>query len=615
MSLTKVTYSMIEGAFTNVLDFGASSSASAAANLAAFNLAIASTPVGGTLFVPAGAATYLIDTSGGLSSAIEIDKRMTIYLEGTLQPSFQAIQANPPTIFYITADYVTLTGTGVLKGDGTTNSVNTGSDATLPSLVRVTGDYFTMTGLTVDTPFKVGIHLVGANSAKITENNFTGGPTVYTDTAYFGVRISNGDRHIVSNNQFFPSGTGGMYVQCIFSSNGNECVYESNVAHKPYEKLVYLNGNYNIVNGNTVIGNTSTIPGTNQTGTVGVVYRCDGAYNKITNNFSNYGGGAAVRFGGGNDISNNTFLNCGQSAIAVFNGTSAFDYTSICDNICVCGNLAGIYVTDGIYISADVGSSKQLMISGNIVKGFAPTNPIANVPVWQATTTYGIATVKPTTPNGFYYITNGGVSAGTEPTWPTSTGATVTDGTVTWTAAQVSTGTASIRIIAPNGSVGQINEQVIISNNTVRDTRVGIVTDYMENSMVSNNELYVTTQGIVEFNANYNKYRYNRVEGSVTVGIGSISATTKGEGNTYNGTDIVVDSQMGAGTAAYTVPNAEINVASNAYVVVTAANQTAATFMATHGIYATLSVPNVIVRSGSGTNFAGTEIFRIHAIQ
>lgn len=613
MALTKVTNSMIEGAFTNVLDFGASSSASAAANLAAFKLAVAATPIGGTLFIPVDAGTYSIDTSGGLSTAIEIDKRMAIYLEGSLQPSFQAIQANPPTIFYVTADYVTLTGTGILKGDGTTNSVNTGSDATLPSLVRVTGDYFTMTGVTVDTPFKVGIHLVGANNSKITENNFTGGPTVYTDTAYFGVRISNGDRHIVSNNQFFPSGDGGMYVQCIFSSNGNECVYESNVAHKPYEKLVYLNGDYNIVNGNTVIGNPSTIPGTNQTGTVGVVYRCDGAYNKITNNFSNYGGGAAARFGGGNDISNNTFLNCGQGAIAVFSGTSVFDYTSICDNICVCGNLAGVYVTDGIYISADVGTSKQLMVSGNIVKGFAPTDPVANVPVWQAGTTYGIAIVKPTTPNGFYYATNGGVSGGTEPTWPTSTGLTVTDGTVTWTAAQVSTSTASIRILAPGG--GQINEQVIISNNTVRDTRVGIVTDYMENSMVSNNELYVTAQGIVEFNANYNKYHYNRIEGSVTVGIGSISATTRGEGNSYNGTDIIVDSLMGSGTAAYTVPNTEINVASNAYVVVTAANQAAATFLATHGIYTTLSVPNVIVRSGSGTNFAGTEIFRIHAIQ
>lgn len=610
MSLTKVTNSMIQDAAVNVRDFGASSSASAAANLTAFKAAVTATPVGGTLFIPADVSTYVINTSGGLSSAIEINKRITIYLEGTLQPNFQAIQANPPTIFYITADYVTLIGTGILKGDGTTNSVNTGTDATVPSLVRVTGDYFTMTGLTVDTPFKVGIHLVGSDNGKITENNFTGGPTTYTDTAYFGVRISNGNRHIVSNNQFFPSATGGMYVQCIFTSNGNQSVFEGNVAHKPYEKLVYLNGSYNVVNGNTVIGNPSIIPGTNQTGTVGGVYRCDGAYNKITNNFSNYGGGAAARFGGGNDISGNTFLNCGQSAIAIFSGTSAFDQTKICNNTCVCGNLPGVYITDGIYISADVGTSKQFLVSGNIVNGFAPANPAVNIPVWQASTAYGIATVKPTVANGFYYIaSNSGTSGSIEPTWPTSTGLTVVDGTITWVAQQISLSTASIRI------VGLLNQEVMISNNSISNTRIGITTDYMENSMVCNNQIYVSAQGLIEFNAANNQYRYNRVVGTISVGIGSVSASTRGEGNTYNGTDIVADVAVSGGTDAYVVPNTTLNVASNAYVMVTAANAAAATFISDHGIYTSVLPPNVTIRSGDSTLYAGTEIFRIHAIQ
>jgi len=610
MALTKVTYSMIQDAAVNVRDFGASSSASAAANLTAFQAAVTATPVGGTLFIPTDASTYVIDTSGGLSAAIEINKRMTIWLEGTLRPSFQAIQANPPTIFYITANYVTLTGTGILKGDGTTNSVNTGNDSTVPSLIRVTGDYFTMTGLTVDTPFKVGVHLVGSDNSKITENNFTGGPTTYTDTAYFGIRISNGNRNIVSNNQFFPSATGGMYVQCIFTSNGNQSIFEGNVAHKPYEKLVYLNGSYNIVNGNTVIGNSSTIPGTNQTGTVGVVYRCDGAYNKITNNFSNYGGGAAARFGGGNDISGNTFLNCGQGAIAIFSGTSAFDATTVCNNICICGNLPGVYITDGIYISADVGTSKQFVVSNNIVNGFAPADPVVNIPVWQANTAYALAVVKPTSPNGFYYIaTNAGTSGATEPTWPTSSGLTVVDGTITWVAQQVSLSTGSIRI------VGQLNQEVMISNNSISNTRIGIVTDYMENSMVCNNQIFVSAQGLIEFNAANNQYRYNRVEGTVSVGIGSVSASTRGEGNTYNGTDIVADVTVAGGTDAYVVPNTTLNVASNAYVMVTAANDDAAIFLKDHGIYTSVLPPNVTIRSGDSTLYAGTEVFRVHLIQ
>jgi len=42
-------------------------------------------------------------------------------------------------------------------------------------------------------------------------------------------------------------------------------------------------------------------------------------------------------------------------------------------------------------------------------------------------------TVSPTTPNGFLYrVTDNGTSGGTEPTWPTTLGSTVVDGTVTW---------------------------------------------------------------------------------------------------------------------------------------------------------------------------------------
>lgn len=45
------------------------------------------------------------------------------------------------------------------------------------------------------------------------------------------------------------------------------------------------------------------------------------------------------------------------------------------------------------------------------------------------------AYVRPITPNGFEYeCTTGGQSAHDEPEWPTTVAATVTDGSVTWTA-------------------------------------------------------------------------------------------------------------------------------------------------------------------------------------
>lgn len=53
---------------------------------------------------------------------------------------------------------------------------------------------------------------------------------------------------------------------------------------------------------------------------------------------------------------------------------------------------------------------------------------------WQASTAYVVGNVRrKTTDNGHAYIcVVAGTSAGTEPTWPTTPGATVTDGTVTW---------------------------------------------------------------------------------------------------------------------------------------------------------------------------------------
>jgi len=56
-------------------------------------------------------------------------------------------------------------------------------------------------------------------------------------------------------------------------------------------------------------------------------------------------------------------------------------------------------------------------------------------PTWQASTAYSLGDyVTPTTLNNFIYeCTTAGTSGTTEPVWPTTDGATVTDGTVEWT--------------------------------------------------------------------------------------------------------------------------------------------------------------------------------------
>jgi endoglucanase Acf2 len=62
-------------------------------------------------------------------------------------------------------------------------------------------------------------------------------------------------------------------------------------------------------------------------------------------------------------------------------------------------------------------------------------------PVWQSNHAYSTGSpVQPTVSNGFYYIpTPGGTSGSTEPTWPTTEGATVTEGSMVWMAHSLTT--------------------------------------------------------------------------------------------------------------------------------------------------------------------------------
>lgn len=493
--------------YKSVKDFGASSSATAAENLLAFNAAVTATPTGGTLIIPVDSSFYLIDTTGGRSAAVMVNKSMHIVFEGDVKASFGDIQANPPTIFNVSADNVTFSGTGSIIGDGTVNSVNTGTDATIPTLVYVTGDDFHMTGVLIDTPHKVGVHIVGCFRAVITGNRFTGGPTAYSDTAHFGIRCFSSGGHIIANNQFYPDAAGGMYVQCIFFSSTSNSVIEGNIATRPYEKLVYNSGSYNVITGNFVLGNPGTVPGTNAVGTIGAVYRCDGAYNKVTNNYSLYGGGVAVRYGAGNDVSGNQIMEAGQSGIVVFEGLGAFDYTTIRNNTIVNGNLSGVTLGAGISIAPGVATNKYLDISHNIIKGYSVTDPIVNVATWTGATVYPtVSLTKPTVSNSRYYsTTTGGTSGATEPVWPTTPGATIVDGTITWTALAFD-GAAAIQL---NG--GFAYSLINISHNIIDDAVTGIATTDVNTSTISFNIINAGTTGIIETTGSANKYEFNYV--------------------------------------------------------------------------------------------------------
>jgi len=79
-------------------------------------------------------------------------------------------------------------------------------------------------------------------------------------------------------------------------------------------------------------------------------------------------------------------------------------------------------------------AGRQLQAQSNPGTDQIALTPTDILPEWVASTAYSLGdTAEPTVDNTYRYsVTVAGTSSGTEPTWPTSIGSTVVDGTVTW---------------------------------------------------------------------------------------------------------------------------------------------------------------------------------------
>lgn len=93
-----------------------------------------------------------------------------------------------------------------------------------------------------------------------------------------------------------------------------------------------------------------------------------------------------------------------------------------------------VYTSDeslDAYLNVHAASTQMCACSAQPTTYYEGCDPNA----WAATTAYSLnAAVRPTARNGFVYqCTTAGTSSGTEPTWPTTAGGSVTDGTVVWT--------------------------------------------------------------------------------------------------------------------------------------------------------------------------------------
>nr|WP_294811015.1 right-handed parallel beta-helix repeat-containing protein [uncultured Sphingomonas sp.] len=511
----------------SLADYGVSPTNTAAENLVRFKKAVAACPPGARLRLPPTAPLACqMDTSGGLSAAVVIDKRIHLVIDGDLKATHSVVQNNPPFILNITAEGVTVSGTGRIIGDGTINDTNTGTDETMPGLIRVAADDFTMTGVEIVSPPKTGLLLYQCYRARIVGAKFTGGPTAYSDTSYFAIRANGGGSHVFDGNRFYPDAKGGMFVQCIVLNTTRDCIVTGNTALRPYEKLVYGFGDRNIASHNIVVGNTGFIPGTNIGGTITSVIRFHGNDNKIDGNLTSHcAGGAQCMDGGGNEITNNQFLLCGQTGISAYRAN--LERTKVSNNRCTYGALPGFVTGDGIRLYANDGPSRFLSVDGNTCIGFSTADPVANVAAWKGNTLFPkVSLIKPIKGNGRYYIIrgSGGRSGSTEPVWPSAPGATVIDGDLTWVAVPYEGGQAEIKV--EGAGVGkEIAESMFLNNNT-SGGGYGLVTNYVVDSKISLNKCNASLWGLVENNGARNRWEWNDILGTSNLGVQNLAPTS-----------------------------------------------------------------------------------------
>jgi hypothetical protein len=154
---------------------------------------------------------------------------------------------------------------------------------------------------------------------------------------------------------------------------------------------------------------------------------------KITESETEFTTGHGIQFPGhaSNQVTATKLFNSYAHGLCVTGGTGELTFAGV--------DLQQINL-DSIHLESQTGVIYNGVIAQSGFVNSSSSIQVANNAPWAANHAYnnfrssGIAnTVNPSTPNGFVYACYAaGTSAGSEPTWPTTPGQKVTDGSVTW---------------------------------------------------------------------------------------------------------------------------------------------------------------------------------------
>ena len=383
---------MIEGAYFNALDYGAVGDGTTD-SAAAIQAAINDMSAGDTLVIPSQSSYYIVDASN-TSEAVQVNKSINIIIDGEIRSTNSTSQANPATIFYVTVDGVSFSGSGTLRGPGTYSYATATANAQWSSLIYVyNADNVSVDGLHFVNPPQGSLYVYASNFVSVTNCTFNGGPTFATITGEHShaniFSYGGGNNWVVSGNIFeYDTATGGSAVQHIL--NVTDAVPESwvvsdNSFFSPHEHCTYLYLNNSVIADN--VFRYTNLAAEQQ----GSALKMGGDYNTITGNtiFNCDKGGIDVISPRFTVISNNAIENCGGVGINVDNNTAilhALDGNVISSNY-IDGNgsvFQGIRYSFDTTYGTDNGAVGGKILSNTIVNYGSSTASRAAIAVFRA---------------------------------------------------------------------------------------------------------------------------------------------------------------------------------------------------------------------------------------
>jgi hypothetical protein len=326
-----------------------------------------------SVWVPEG--TYKV------TSSVTVNKAMTICVNGTIQTTRYEFQPNPPTIFLVTADNVTIEGSGTLLGPGIfTHAVITNIEY-IPSLIKVkSADNVTIQNLTfIDVP-QAGVIYIDSDYIKIVNNTFVGGDTVANckDTPnvaginYYGVYCYSSDYSLITGNKIVDDASGNTFAEGIFMWLTNHSEVSNNFFKNIVDHDLYMyhpagttagQNNYN-----TICNNISFTTLTNSTEKIGASLKVHGVYNNISNNnIFNTNSGIVLEQGSYSTISDNSISGFNEYGIIISDLVSTnadgLNYISVVNNTIQAAASSSAY---GIYFRGDATYTTANCVGNNI---------------------------------------------------------------------------------------------------------------------------------------------------------------------------------------------------------------------------------------------------------